>query len=56
MKKNALIALFIALFTTFQSCAVVGGIFKTGMGVGIFIVVFVIAIIIFFLTRIGKNK
>ena len=56
MKKNALIALFIALLTTFQSCAVVGGIFKTGMGVGIFIVVLLIALIIFLFTRMGKNK
>ena len=55
-KQTLLIALFMALLTTFQSCSVIGGIFKTGMGVGIFVVVFVIAIIIFFVTRIGKNK
>ncbi len=57
MKKQfLLIALFIALLTTFQGCAVVGGIFKAGMGVGIFIVVLVIALIIYLVTRMGKNK
>ncbi len=56
MKKYTIIALFMALLTTFSGCAVVGGIFKTGMGVGIFAVVLVIALIIYFVTRIGKNK
>lgn len=55
-KQTLLITLFMALLTTFQSCSVIGGIFKTGMGVGIFVVVFVIAIIIFFVTRIGKKR
>lgn len=55
MKKQAIITL-VALLTTLSGCSVVGGIFKTGMGVGIFIVVVVIALIIFLVTRIGKNK
>ncbi len=45
-----------ALFATLSSCSVVGGIFKTGMGFGIFIVVAIIALIIFLVTRIGKKK
>jgi len=57
MKKQTLIlALLISMLTTFSSCEIVGGIFKTGMGVGIFIVVLVIALIIFLVSRIGKNK
>ena len=57
MKKQSLIfALLLVLLTTFQSCAVVGGIFKAGMGVGIFAVVLVIAVIIFLIVRFGRNK
>ena len=56
MKKQAFIIALLALFSTLQSCAVVGGIFKAGMGVGVFVVVLVIAIIIFFIVRMGKRK
>ncbi len=56
MKKQTFtIALFMALLTTFSGCSVIGGIFKTGMGVGIFIVIAVIALIIFLVTRFGKK-
>jgi len=44
------------IITTFSSCEIVGDIFKAGMGVGIFLAVLVIAVIIFLLTRIGKNN
>jgi len=57
MKNQKLIAVSSILFlATFSSCSVVGGIFKTGMGVGIFFVVLVIALIVFFFNRMGKNK
>jgi hypothetical protein len=39
----------------FSSCAVVGGIFKAGVWVGVLIVVAIIAVIIFLVTR-GSNK
>lgn len=39
-----------------NSCTVVEGIFKAGMGFGIFIVVAIIALILFFVMRAGKNK
>jgi len=56
MKKRTFsIAFLLTLVTTLSGCAVVGGIFKAGMGVGIFIVVLVIALIIFLITRIGKK-
>jgi len=57
MKNQKLIAVSSILFlATFSSCSVVGGIFKTGMGVGIFFVVLVIALTVFFFNRMGKNK
>lgn len=56
MKKQAIVTLFMALLLTISGCSVVGGIFKAGMGVGVFAVVLVIAIIIFFIVRMGKRK
>ena len=40
--------LFLLIAVAFSGCAVVGGIFKTGMAVGIFIAV-VVVILLFFL-------
>ena len=47
MKKSKLLTLFLILllFSILSSCSVIGGIFKAGMGFGIFIVVFIIVII-----------
>jgi hypothetical protein len=46
---------FVILFS-FTSCEVIGGIFKAGMGVGIFIVIFIVAIIIWILSKfLGKK-
>lgn len=57
MKNQLLLSiLFITLLTAFSGCAVVGGIFKAGMGVGIFIVIAVVALILFLVSRAGKNK
>lgn len=57
MKNQSLLLVLVTIFaTSFSSCAVVGGIFKAGMGVGIFMVVLVIAVIIFLINRMGKNK
>jgi len=57
MKNQKLIALLSILFlTVFSSCSVIGDIFKAGMGVGIFLVVLVIGIIIYFVIRMGKSK
>jgi len=57
MKKQTFkLSLIISMLTTFSSCEVVGGIFKAGMGVGVFVVVLVIALIIFLVSRMGKNK
>jgi hypothetical protein len=54
---NYIRTLLLLLTTTmFGSCAVVEGIFKAGMGVGIFIVIAIIALIIFLIFRFGRNK
>lgn len=51
------LVLFIFIITTFTSCEVIGGIFKAGMGVGIFIVIAVIALIVFIISKLGgKDK
>ena len=44
----------LALLVTFSSCEVVGGIFKAGMGVGIFVVVLVVVLIIWLVTRMRR--
>ena len=55
MKKIGISAILMSLLITISGCSVIGGIFKTGMGVGIFIVIAVIALIIFLVTRFGKK-
>lgn len=39
-----------------SSCSAIEGIFKAGMGVGIFIVVAIIALIVFVAMRFGKKN
>jgi len=57
MKKQLqFAALFTLMLTSFTSCDLIGGIFKAGMGFGIFIVVAVVALIIYLISRFGKNK
>lgn len=41
---------------TLTSCELVGGIFKAGMGVGIFIVIAIIAVIVFIISKLGGRK
>ncbi|MBC7381939.1 MAG: phosphatidate cytidylyltransferase [Bacteroidia bacterium] len=55
--KNSTLTLFIPTLCyalLLSSCSAIAGIFKAGMGFGIFIVVAVIALIIFFISRAGK--
>lgn len=57
LKKQLHVVLFLVLLLPLlSSCEVVGGIFKTGMGVGIFLVIIVIAIVVFFISKMRKNK
>lgn len=54
MKTHKLtLAFLFSLVATLTSCSVVGGIFKTGVGVGVFLVIFVIGIIIYLVSRAG---
>jgi hypothetical protein len=54
MKKTYSLAL-IAIAFLLSSCEAIGGIFKAGMGFGIFIVIFIIAIIVIIIMRMGKK-
>ena len=57
MKKIKLpfIAAILSVMVLLSSCQVVGGIFKAGVWVGIFIVVLIIAVIVFIASRAGKK-
>lgn len=37
------------------SCEAIGGIFKAGMGFGIFIVIAIVVVVVYFMTKIGKK-
>jgi hypothetical protein len=57
MQKRFLSMLVLLLASlTLTSCEVVEGIFKAGMGVGIFIVIAVIAVIVFIISKLGGRK
>ncbi|QSB28699.1 hypothetical protein [Flavobacterium sp. CLA17] len=57
MQKNItrLLMVFVILFS-FTSCEIIGDIFKAGMGFGIFIVIFIVAIIIFIFAKLFGRK
>lgn len=50
-----LLMLFIVLIS-FTGCSVIEGIFKAGMGVGIFIVVAIIAIVVLIVSKVFGKK
>ena len=52
-KLNRILVLLVVLIS-FTSCEVVEGIFKVGMGVGVFIVIAILAVIIFIISRFRK--
>ncbi|WP_193743748.1 hypothetical protein [Flavobacterium sp. 83] len=54
-ERTRLMMLFIILLS-FTSCSVVEGIFKAGIGVGIFMVIVVIVIIVFIISKIFGKK
>ena len=57
MQKNItrLLMVFVVLFL-FTSCEFIGDIFKAGMGFGIFIVITVLAVIIFIFAKLFGRK
>ncbi len=46
---------FIVLATLLTSCEAIGGIFKAGMGFGIFVVIAVVVLIVGVVMKIGKK-
>lgn len=51
MKRIGLFATILSVITLLSSCEVIGGIFKAGMWSGIIIVVIVIALIIWLISK-----
>lgn len=57
MQKNITRVLMLSIILiSFTSCSIVEGIFKAGVGVGIFIVIAVIAIVVFIISKIFGKK
>jgi hypothetical protein len=54
-KIKRLLMLLIVLIT-FTSCSVIGDIFKAGVGVGVFIVIAIIAVILYIVSKIFGKK
>ncbi|HOZ75812.1 MAG TPA: hypothetical protein PLS51_08345 [Flavobacterium sp.] len=50
------IALLLLVLMTVTSCEIIGDIFQAGMGFGIFLVVVVIAVIVFIISKLGGGK
>ncbi len=56
MKKFLFLTSFLALVITFLSgCQAIGDIFKAGMWSGIFIVVLIVAVVIYLISRASKK-
>lgn len=54
MKNTAAFLLLAILILSLSSCELVGGIFKAGMGFGIFLVVAIIAVVVFIISRASR--
>lgn len=56
--KNTIarIAMLLIILIFFSSCSLIEGIFKAGMGVGIFIVVIILAVIAFVISKVMGRK
>lgn len=55
-RKLIRLLVLLVVLLSFTSCSIIEGIFKAGMGVGIFIVIAVIAIMIFIVSKIFGRK
>jgi len=51
MNKFATLSILYVMLVFLNSCSVIGGIFKAGVWVGVLIVVGIIALVIFLITR-----
>lgn len=55
-KQTTRLLMFLIILISFTSCSVIEGIFKLGIGVGVFIVIAVIAIVVFIISKIFGRK
>ncbi len=55
-KKLTRLLMLLVVLLSFTSCSIIEGIFKAGVGVGIFIVIAVLAIIAFIVSKIFNRK
>jgi hypothetical protein len=55
-KTTKRILLLLVVMFTFCSCEIIGDIFKAGMGVGVFIAIAVLAVIIFLISKMFGKK
>ena len=51
---NILVTILIALLATFTGCEIIGGIFEAGFWVGIIVVVLLIAIVVWIVSRMKR--
>ena len=54
--KITRIVMILVILISVTSCSIVEGIFKAGVGVGIFIVVIILAVFAFIISKIVGNK
>lgn len=54
MKTNVVFATLMALGITLTSCEAIGGIFKAGMWVGVIVVVIIVALVLWLLSKAKK--
>lgn len=55
-KKLTRLLMLLVVLLSFTSCSIIEGIFKAGVGVGIFIVIAALAIIAFIVSKIFSRK
>ncbi|MFE3868171.1 hypothetical protein ACFX5E_08795 [Flavobacterium sp. LS2P90] len=55
-KKITRLLILLIVLISFTSCSVIEGIFKAGVGVGIFIVVAIIAIVVLIISKVFGKK
>jgi hypothetical protein len=56
MKNLNLMYILLLISIIFSGCAIVGGIFKAGVGVGVFIVILIFALIAWVISKSSNNK